>query len=51
LFLEGTHAVTDKNGYVQEERIGRFKLPHTTAAAYGTCEHELNLKAMQDLGG
>jgi hypothetical protein len=47
LFLQGTHAVTDKNGYVHEGRIDRFKLPHTTAAAYGTCEHELNMTAMQ----
>lgn len=47
LFLQGTHAVTDKNGYVHEGRINRFELPHTTDAAYGTCEHELNLTAMQ----
>jgi len=47
LFLVGTHAVTDKNGYVHEGRIDRFKLPHTTAAAYGTYEHGLNPTALQ----
>ena len=46
LFLQGTHAVTHKNGYVHEGRIDRLELPHTTDAAYGTCEHELNLRAM-----
>jgi len=47
LLLQGSHAVTEKNGHVHEGRIDRFKLPHTTVAAYGTCEHELNLTALQ----
>jgi len=36
-----------KNGHVHEGRIDKLKLPHTTAAAHGTCEHQLNLTALQ----